>query len=299
VTRVDIGVATYGFIAQEWWKSVTVELLREQANGLEIGELRVVSSALPDHNKNYLVDDRRGIASAEEKGRNERTDANKSTIAGGFLAGRADWLFLMDDDTVPPPGCLRRLLDLGRDFVGALYFLAKPPHNPIAYFRKEGGVYAALWNYPHGALMQVDSIGMGCTLLHRSVFEKVMEAYQVFQRPNGSLVPVMREHVEGVVPPEPRGAEARVVDGVLEMPVTLRDPDDNRPWPFYAMEYGRTEDHHFCELTGSVGIRPWLDTSLVCDHFKLKAVNRTAHRMMVDSMPVDYGDEQVNELAPA
>jgi hypothetical protein len=63
------------------------------------------------------------------------------------------------------------------------------------------------------------------------------------------------------------------------------------------MEYGRTEDHHFCELARAIGIRPWLDTSIVCDHFKLKAVNRVAHQMMVEQLQVDFGDEQTNELA--
>ena len=61
------------------------------------------------------------------------------------------------------------------------------------------------------------------------------------------------------------------------------------------MEFGRTEDHHFCELLNDIGIRPWLDTTIVCDHWKLKAVNRVAHKIMVDHMDVDYG-EKANAL---
>jgi hypothetical protein len=179
--------------------------------------------------------------------------------------------------------------------VGGLYFLAKPPHNPIAYYLQEGGLYAALWDYPHGALTEVDSIGMGCTLIHRSVYERVMAAYQLFQRPNGSMMAVLGSNVFGL---QRRGkGVTEVRDGVLHMPLDPIAEGDKRPWPFYAMEYGRTEDHHFCELTRAIGIKPWLDTSIVCDHYKLKAVNRVAHKMMLDAMPVDYGDPLVNELA--
>lgn len=304
--KVDIGIATYGMVAQEWWSDVMVLLLQEQASGLELGKIHAISSALPDHNKNHTVDDRRGVAPPEDKGRNERTDANKSTIVGarlngqahkgGFLHGDADWLFFMDDDTVPPKGVISHLLSLGREFVGGLYFLAKPPHNPIAYFRHDDGTYMALWNYPHGALIEVDSIGMGCTLIHRSVYERILDGYEVFQRPNGSLMPVLRENVRGLVKSSER-VKTEVINGVLHMPVTRPPEEDGRPFPFYSMEYGRTEDHHFAELCAGIGIKPYLDTTVICDHYKLKAVNRAAHKLMVEQMAVDYGDPTVNQLA--
>lgn len=304
MTKVDIAIATYGMAPSEWWSKVMGNLLQEQRDGLEIGHVHAVSSALPDHNKNYLLDDRRGVAPDTFKDRNEKTDANKSAIvgasangvpqSGGFLQGDSDYIFFMDDDTVPPEGAIRQLINLGREVVGGLYFLAKPPHNPIAYYRQEDGLYAALWDYVHGALQQVDSIGMGCTLIHRSVFERLMDEYEVFQRPTGSLFPMLRSNIKGRVRRTERTV-TEVVNGVLHMPVEPMEEGEKRPWPFYSMEFGRTEDHHFCELLNDIGIRPWLDTTIVCDHWKLKAVNRVAHKIMVDHMDVDYG-EKANAL---
>jgi hypothetical protein len=305
MTKVDIAISTYGQAPSEWWSKVMGNLLQEQKNGLDIGRIHAVSSALPDHNKNYLIDDRRGVAPPEMKGRNEKTDANKSAIVGasangvpqvgGFLHGDADYVFFMDDDTVPPDGAIMQLVDLGREVAGGLYFLAKPPHNPIAYYRQEDGLYAALWRYVPGALQEVDSIGMGCTLVHRSVYEKLMDEYEVFERPTGSLMPILRSKVHGRVSRTMR-TETEVKNGVLHMPVTPMEEGEKRPWPFYSMEFGRTEDHHFCELINDIGIRPMLDTTIVCDHWKLKAVNRVAHKAMVDQTPVDYGDDRINEL---
>jgi hypothetical protein len=262
-------------------------LLTEQSKGVKIGRIHAVGSALPDHNKNYVIDDQRGVAPREEKRRNELTDANRSTIVGGFLHGDSDWLWFLDDDTVPPKGALSHLLGLGREFVGGVYYLAKPPHNPIAYYRTDDGTYAALLNYPVGGLFQVDSIGMGCTLIHRSVFERIQNQHEVFLRPNGSLIPIHKDKIKGGE--WDAKAEEYVENGVYHMPLTKRHPDDRRPWPFFALEYGRTEDHHFCELAASVGVRPYLDTTLVCNHFKLRAINRAAHKLSLQQLEAQRG----------
>lgn len=270
--RVDIGVVCNYAQSYEWWSSVLGRVLAEQKSGeVDIGRIHTSGTALPDQGKN-------GIIASVNNRRLDLTDVNRVKVAGKFLEGDADWLMWLDDDTVPPKGFLSHLLSLKRDFVGGLYFLGAEPYNPIAYIRQENGLYKSINKYSHGALIQVDSIGMGCTLIHRSVFERIMDGHTLYQRPNGTLVPVPNDEVEPYAfhgsPP------AFAFDGAnyyQVTPLSPLDPDDDRSWPFYAMEHVRTEDHYFCELAANVGIKPYLDTLVVCKHLKIKAISREDH----------------------
>lgn len=266
-TKVDLGVACSGAQVPSWWVALLDSVRWEERHDVEIQSVYAISSALPDHNKNHILS-RSPFAPAEEKGRNELTDANRITVADKFLEGTSEWLFFMDDDTTHKPGTLTHLINLGRDFVGGLYFNPKEPHNPIAYIRRPDGLYHAFYGYAPGTLIQVDSIGMGCTLIHRSVFEKIREEHVVFQRPDGSLLPI---HKSQISDGGEKVEKIQVRDNTLYMPlvnVAETYEEDNRPFPFFALEYGRTEDHHFAELANNVGIRPWLDTNIICRHWK-------------------------------
>lgn len=254
-TLVDLAIAC-GYVQHyQWWSEVLANLLSEVQNSedVEIGKIHISGTALPDRTKNSFVG-----AWLEDERRASRTDANRDNILKvnaygddmpeGFMSSDAEWLFWMDDDTIPPLGVIGKLLRLRKEIVSGLYFMGGKPYSPLAYMRDSDGFYKRLNKYTSGMLIEVDSVGMGCCLIHKSVYQKILDAYELWQRPNGTLMPVMKgEKVDGLVRP---------------------DPEDNRPWPFYAMEYCRTEDHYFCELARSVGVRIHVDTTITCKHVK-------------------------------
>lgn len=265
---VDIGVACSKMTSPDWWSPVMALIVETERSGVaRIGNIRTVSSALPDANKNNTV--------GQVKKRWSLTDANRNEIANkGFLNEDADYIFWMDDDTVPPPGTIAHLINLRRPFVAGLYFLPKKPYNPIAYLRHEdSGLYYALYNYQKGALIEVDSVGMGCTLIHRSVYEQIRDGHTVFERYNGALIPVPNSQVMKPFIAEHKRRQAPYVRaGVYHEQVKPKDENDDRNFPFYLLEHGRTEDHYFCELAANVGIRPMVDTSITCQHWKMNDV---------------------------
>lgn len=266
--KVDIGIACSPSQSPIWWAGlITAILAEERAGGVKLGRVLTVQSALPDHKKTNIVSQTSIYAPETEKKRNELTDANREKAVKGFLEGDSDWLWFIDDDTVPPPDALTRLLAHAMPFVAGIYYNIRPPYNPIAYIRQPSGLYQTYMGFAKGTFTQVDSVGMGCTLIHRSVFEDIMSGHKLFMRPNGTLAPVHKRNVVNNKPPKEDKPEY-VSDGYLHTRLLPLEEGDSRPFPFFVLEYGRTEDHYFCELADSVGYKPWLDTTIVCKHIK-------------------------------
>jgi hypothetical protein len=264
---VDIAVACSAHQTPDWWSPIMAIMLEtDRSDTVQIGSVRTVSSALPDTNKNSTI--------GQQKRRWSLTDANRNEITNkGFLNGNADWIFWIDDDTVPPQNAILSLIKLGLPFVAGLYFLPRKPFNPIAYKRHiKSGLYAPVYKYPRGGLFEVDSVGMGCTLIHRSVYEKIKEEHMVFERYNGAIFPVHKSLVKKPIIFEHKERRKPYVKyGQYREDVIPMREEDDRNFPFYLLEHGRTEDHHFCELAENVGIKPHIDTTITCEHYKHQA----------------------------
>ena len=281
IPRIDIGIACSSHQIPPWWATMWANLVKEMSRGtFELGQLFAVQSACPDFNKNQSVG---GVFCDPTFGkRNNLTDANRDKITGYFLEGgengsKADYIFWNDDDTIFPDQAITRLLRLEKPIAAGLYFNTNPPYNPIAYRKLDNGGYVPLIDYSPGAVLEVDSVGMGCTLIHRSVYEKIMDAYDVFMRPNASLIPIKKDEIHPTAQGPTmdqivNGKRSAFVDGYYVMKLEKPKIDGQRQlFPFYALEYGRTEDMYFTELCESVGIRPWVDTGILCEHWKHQA----------------------------
>jgi hypothetical protein len=249
----------------DWWFTIMENLLSENRATVEITTLIKSSSMLRDNNKNKAVQEL-----LFDKKRPGDADINRNQVVEQFEKSNADYLFFVDDDTVFPKGALSHLISLGKLFVSGLYFLPAEPYNPIAYMKNVDGFYQPIWDYAKGTLRKVDSVGMGCAMIHRSVFEKIRATHVVYGRPNGSLFLIHKDQITDTKPKKGNNHNIFISHGILHMPVEPVDIEkDGRPYPYFALEYARTEDHYFSELCASVGIKPWVDTTIVCEHLKI------------------------------
>ena len=201
------------------------------------------------------------------------TDANRNRIAKYFLEEtNCDYLLQMDDDVrLPRPlgVVLETLLAHNYPITAGIYYRGSEPHGPIAfiYARKEGGPrngYVSLIDWEPNSMLPVDAVGMGCTLIHREVFERMQKEFVIVENWRGELRWEHPNNLEKHTAPS---------DRVLTIEEMMEEMSDAM-LPFYALSYSRTEDFYFCENAKELGYDIWLDTSIEADHLQTWAVNR-------------------------
>jgi hypothetical protein len=265
---VDIGVACRDDQSHNWWVPLLAECIMLTKGGIvDIHQILTQHSAM--------------------------ADVNQSQIVRMFLEGTSEWLYMIEDDTVHPKHTLPTLLQHGRPWVSGVYYYTTPPHNPIAYFRNTAedeardprhvaGTYFPPKGWDKGEIFEVDSVGLGCCIIHRSVFEKIKAAFALrMDARTSELYPIYQGDYDEV---DMQVNAHHVYRNGMVIP--LRDPpkDDIRPWPFFAFHNGRTQDHYFAEMAIRVGIRPLLDTSIECTHWKVKPTGGVHHRAISDQV---------------
>lgn len=291
--EIDIAIACNYMQHYEWWSGVFSNIIQEVQHGdITIGKVFTSGTAVVDNAKNRLagqwVHGKRENYTDNNRNKLVGTTLNGKKLPEGFMDSTAEWVFWLDDDTVQPQRTIKRLLDLRREFVSGLYFLGGPPHNPLAYVRTPEGFYRPLYKYTYGTLTKVDAVGMGCALIHKNVYKKIMDTHIVFQQPDASLTAIANTAIEtDDAAPRMQLAGDRIVNGVLHRPLVRPDEDDNRAWPFYAMAHSRTEDLYFGELCANAGVEIWVDTTITCDHWKTKAVNYDTYKQEISRHEVD------------
>lgn len=110
-----------------------------------------------------------------------RVDALRDSAASLAIAEGFSHLLFLDADMVWPTDVLTRMLaHHDRGIVGGLYVMRHPPFAPVAL--RDGQPVNGITHYQHAcealtsdALVPVDVLGMGCTLIPVSVFAAIGE----------------------------------------------------------------------------------------------------------------------------
>jgi len=277
----------------QWWHNLFGQLLAIQKRGdIEIGRLLSSSAATPDWVKDRITELYIGPANTGE---------NRNQIASSHEEADADAIFWIDDDTAPPDGALETLLERNVGIAAGVYHRRSPPWNPMIFNQMPNGGYISLWEWETGEILHVDAVGMGCTVVRREVFAAIREAHEVFlRRATGTMRPVLKERVkwlEGEVADVaeellPEHAQITREGRVFYIEELLPVVDPLGWWPYFAMEYQRTEDLSFCEMARACGVEIVVDTSVVCKHWGLEPVEGDEFRDL--RLAIEGGEVRVD-----
>ena len=100
---------------------------------------------------------------------------NRNETIKYFLEHDYQELLWIDSDMIHPIDLLVRLQSRQKDIVSALYFQRNYPFYPIMFMENEtekGSTYQMFFSWKK-ELIKVDSIGTGCVLIQRKVFESL------------------------------------------------------------------------------------------------------------------------------
>lgn len=174
----------------------------------------------------------------------------RNNIVYNFLAhpSKADWLLMLDSDQQLTLDGFDKLVaaahDTERPFVAGLYFGAWPGEFyptpvPLIFNTVPGRAdrFRPIVEYPRDQVIEVESAGTGCILVHRSVLEKIGEQA------------------------DPQHETAYFTDGTSAPRwCWFRDMPVNGEW--------FSEDHYFCAAARQVGFTLHAHTGVVLPHRK-------------------------------
>jgi intein/homing endonuclease len=82
--------------------------------------------------------------------------------------------FFLDDDVMPPPDTIPRLIAHEKDIVSGLYFRRAEPIQPVM-LRDGKPKPTFILDYQPGQVVEADLVGAGCLLIHRRVLEALQK----------------------------------------------------------------------------------------------------------------------------
>lgn len=107
---------------------------------------------------------------------------SRNGIAKKFLETDSEWLLSVDNDMIFQPNLLEVLMDVAgsdKKIVGGFYLTYYENNTPGSTWLVEvDGKLFTVGKVENDMTVAVNAVGMGGTLIHRSVFEAVRDAYQ-------------------------------------------------------------------------------------------------------------------------
>jgi len=108
--------------------------------------------------------------------------AAREQAAKYLLESGCDSLLFIDSDMVVPMNLVPRLIEADKDIVSGLAFKRVPGYEPCIFKKCDREGTEFYLDYPKG-LIEVQGVGMACTLIKRKVFEILQTPY-FFPMPN-------------------------------------------------------------------------------------------------------------------
>lgn len=99
-------------------------------------------------------------------------DLARNEIVRSALDANVDWVFFLDTDVSCPPDIIPRLLAHNLPIVTGVYYTRAPPIEPAIWHEIAPSGKRAI-SFNPGQMVECDFIGMGCCLIHTSVFKNL------------------------------------------------------------------------------------------------------------------------------
>jgi cellulose synthase/poly-beta-1,6-N-acetylglucosamine synthase-like glycosyltransferase len=122
---------------------------------------------------------------------------NREALVDKYLETDAEFLFFLDDDTIPPPDAIEKLLSSDKDMVTGITWgkKADKENKPmIGYQNPRNGIiqWTTSWVYPD--LFRIDGCGLSCALIKRSVLDGMTKPRFLYnwrlKHPNGGYTDI-------------------------------------------------------------------------------------------------------------
>lgn len=104
----------------------------------------------------------------------------RNFLTADLIKTQKPWTHVLywDDDIIPPPDALLKMLAAGKDIIGAVCTKRiDPPIPNIRYWDEEVKGFREIFDWPRDQVIEVGGIGTGLMLVTRYALEQVADAY--------------------------------------------------------------------------------------------------------------------------